>query len=88
MTSFSYVVSYCHLSSTLQTMSIIVETYKTVELWFEFLSHFLRFSFDSPSYLGHHIRCWVCLSDFNQTWIMWIILHKSPQYQIPLKCVK
>jgi len=40
MTSFFYVVSYCHLSATLQTISIIVETYKTIELWFEFLSHF------------------------------------------------
>jgi len=40
MTSFFYVVSYCHLSATLQTMSIIVEVYKTVELGFEFLSHF------------------------------------------------
>jgi len=40
MTSFFYVVSYCHLSATLQTMRIIVETYKTIELCFEFLSHF------------------------------------------------
>jgi len=31
---------HCHLSATLQTMGIIVENYKTVELWFEFLSHF------------------------------------------------
>jgi len=50
MTSFVYVVSYCHLSAIFKTMSIIVETYKTIELWFEFLSHILRFSFDSPSY--------------------------------------
>jgi len=28
MTSFFYVVSYCHLSAILQTMSIIVETYR------------------------------------------------------------
>jgi len=40
MTSFSYVVLYCRLTATLQTISIIVETYKAVELWFEFLSHF------------------------------------------------
>jgi len=40
MTSFFYVVSYCHLSVTLQAMSIIVETYKTIEQWFEILSHF------------------------------------------------
>jgi len=40
LTSFFYVLSYCHLLATLQTMSIIVETYKTIELWLEFLSHF------------------------------------------------
>ena len=40
MTSLSYVVSYCHLSASLQTMSITVETYKTIDLWLEFLSHF------------------------------------------------
>jgi len=37
---FFCVVSYCHMSATLQTMSIIVETCKKMELWFEFLSHF------------------------------------------------
>jgi len=31
-------------------MSIVVQTYKKIELWFEFVSHF-RFSFDCPSYL-------------------------------------
>jgi len=40
MTLFFYAVSYCHLLATLQTKSIIVETYKAVELWFEFLSYF------------------------------------------------
>jgi len=40
MTSFFYVVSYCRISATLQTISIIVETYKTIELCFEFLSHY------------------------------------------------
>ena len=40
MTSFFYVVSYCHLSATLQAISITVETYKTIELWLEFLTHF------------------------------------------------
>jgi len=43
MTSFFYVASYRQLSATLQTMSINVETYKTIELWFEFLSHFYGF---------------------------------------------
>jgi hypothetical protein len=40
MASFFYVVSHCHLSATLQTTSIIGETYKTNGLRFEFLSHF------------------------------------------------
>ena len=35
-----YVVPCCHLSATLQTISVTVETYKTIELWFEILSHF------------------------------------------------
>ena len=43
MTSFLHVVSYCHLSPTLQTISITVETYKTIELWFEILSSFKVF---------------------------------------------
>jgi hypothetical protein len=29
----------------------LLSTYKTIELWFEVLSHFLSFSVDSPSYL-------------------------------------
>ena len=37
---FFYVGSYCHLSPTVQTISIIVDTFKTIELWFKFLSHF------------------------------------------------
>jgi len=40
MTSFFYVVSYGHLSVNLQTTIIILETYKTTELWFEILSRF------------------------------------------------
>jgi hypothetical protein len=40
MTSIFYVVSYCRLSATHQTISITVESYKTFELWLEFLSHF------------------------------------------------
>jgi hypothetical protein len=31
---------YCHLLATLQTMSITVVNLQTVELCFEFLSHF------------------------------------------------
>jgi len=33
------VVSYCQLSATLQTVSITVETYKTIEMGLEFLSY-------------------------------------------------
>ena len=39
MTSFSYVISYCRLSATLQAVRIIIESYKIIGLWFEFLSH-------------------------------------------------
>jgi len=42
MTSFFYVVSYCYLSATLQTMSIIFEAYMKIELLFEFLSQFFK----------------------------------------------
>jgi len=47
MTSFFCAVSYCHLSVTLQTMIITVETYKTVELVVRIFIAHLRFSFDS-----------------------------------------
>jgi len=43
MTSIFFIVSYCHLSAILQTMSIIVETYKTIELRFEVLTQFKGF---------------------------------------------
>jgi len=49
MTPFFYVVSYCHLSATLQTMSIIVETYRQSSCGSSFIA-LLRFSVDSPSY--------------------------------------
>ena len=45
---FFYIVSYCHLSATFQNMNIIVETYKTIELWFEILSHFYGFHLARP----------------------------------------
>ena len=48
MTSFFYAVSYCHLSATLQTVRNIVETYKTILLCFEFLSHFWGFHLTLP----------------------------------------
>ena len=32
--------SYCHLSATIQTISITVVNFQTIELCFEFLSHF------------------------------------------------
>jgi len=56
MTSFFYVVSYCHLSATLQAMSIIVETYKAIELWFEFLSHLQGFHVTLPLTRESHMK--------------------------------
>jgi len=50
MTSFFYVVSYCHLSATLQTMSIIVVNLQDNRAVFRIVIALLRFSFDSPSY--------------------------------------
>jgi len=58
MTSIFFIVSYCHLSAILQTMSIIVETYKTIELRFEVLTQFKGF------YLTLH-RIWHIL---ERTW--------------------
>ena len=48
MTSFFYVVSYCHLSATLETMSTTVETYNQAVV--RIFIALLKFSFDSPSY--------------------------------------
>ena len=56
MPLFFYVVSYCHLSATLQTMNIIVETYKKIELWFEILSLFLGLHVTLPLRLICHIE--------------------------------
>jgi len=87
MTSFLYVVSYLppvgHSSNHEYHCWNLQDSRAVVRIFIALL----RFSFDCPSYLGHHIRWWVCLSDFNQTGIVWIILLKSPQYQISCKCV-
>ena len=50
MTSFLYVVSYCHLSATLQTISITVVNLQDNRAVFRIFIALLRFSFDSPSY--------------------------------------
>jgi len=42
--------SYCHLSATLQTMSIIVVNLQDNRVVFRIFIALLRFSFDSPSY--------------------------------------
>jgi len=53
MTSFFYVVSYCHLSATFQTMSIIVVNLKDNRAVVRIFIALLRFSCDSPSYIVH-----------------------------------
>ena len=50
MTSFSYVVSYCHLSTTLQTISIIVVNLQDNRAVVRIFIALLKFSFDSLSY--------------------------------------
>ena len=44
--------SYCHLSATLQTMSIIVVNLQDNRAVFRIFIALLRFSFDSPSYVA------------------------------------
>ena len=51
MTSFFYVVSYCHLSATLQTMSIIIVNLEDNRAVFLIFISLLRFPVDSPSCL-------------------------------------
>jgi len=51
MTPFFYVVSYCHLSATLQTISIIVVNLQDNRAVFRIFIAISRFSFDSPSYI-------------------------------------
>ena len=40
--------SYCHLSATLQFISITAVNLQTIELWFAFLSHFSSFHLTLP----------------------------------------
>ena len=53
--------SYCHLSATLQTMSIIVVNLQDNRDVFRIFIALLRFSFDSPSYIHHkyHSQCYL-----------------------------
>ena len=55
MTSFFYVVSYCHLSATLQTISNTVVNLQDNRAVFRIFIALLRFSVDCPSYF-------VCIS--------------------------
>ena len=48
--------SYCHLSATLQAMSIIVVTLQENRAVFQIFIALLRFSFDSPSY--YNLKNW------------------------------
>ena len=54
MTSFLYVVSYCHLSATLQTISIIVINLQDNRAVIGIVIALLRFSFDFPSLQNWH----------------------------------
>ena len=56
--------SYCRLSATLQTMSIIVVSSQDNRVVFRIFIALLRFLFDSPSYY-----CSVCLG-FTDVWNM------------------
>ena len=56
MISFFYVVSYCHLSATLQTISIIVVNLKYNRAVVRIFIPLLKFSCDSPSYIVHSFR--------------------------------
>ena len=49
--SFCIPASYCHLSATLQAMSIIVVNLEDNRAVFRIFIALLRFSFDSPSYV-------------------------------------
>ena len=50
LTPFFYVVSYCHLSATLQTISITAETHKDNRAVIRIFIALLRFSVDFPLY--------------------------------------
>jgi len=59
MTSFFYVVSYCHLSATLQDMNITVANLQDNRGVVQIFIAFLGFSFDSLSRISKmsHLRC-------------------------------
>ena len=58
--------SYCHLSATLQTMSIIVVNLQDSRALFQIIIALLRFSFDSPLYVNTWVVLYTCavFSDF------------------------
>jgi hypothetical protein len=53
--------TYCHLSATLQTMSIIVVNLQDNQAVFQIFIALLRFSFDSPSYVGSLVTAYQLL---------------------------
>jgi len=61
MTLFSYVVSYCHLSATLQTMSIIVVNLQDNRAVVRNFIVLLRSSVDSPSYVWYYGESSMCI---------------------------
>ena len=61
MTSLFHAVSYCHLSATLQTISIIVVTLQDNRDVVPNFIAILRFSADSPSYIYIYIYIYICV---------------------------
>jgi len=59
MTSFFYVVSYCHLSATLQTISITVANLRHNRAAVQIFISLLMFYFDSPSYIVFFAFAWL-----------------------------
>jgi len=59
MTSFFYVVSYCHLSANLQTISIIVEKYMAQDnraVVRIFIALFKAFFWPSLLFVGRNVK--------------------------------
>jgi hypothetical protein len=58
--------SYCHLSTTLQTMSIVVVNLQDNRPVFRIFIALLKFSFDCPSYIPFLKRFFVCVKERHQ----------------------
>jgi len=72
--SYCILASYCHLTATLQTMSITIVNLQENGTVFRISIAILRFSFDSP-------LCIFCFTDFSFMLRHWLIL---PNYKFPM----